>query len=191
MLDKLLTWDRETFIYLNNLGIEQYDHFWSIATNITTWIPLYLLFVFLVSYQRTKKEIYYRIGTAILLLLFVLILTGVTKELIGRLRPSNNTEINTLIRIIKSSDGFSFFSGHASFAFALTTMVVLFVKDKFKWIWAFYIWPIFLALSRIYVGVHYPIDILTGAFVGFVSANIFYGLYVKFIVPGLMLDHHE
>ena len=49
----------------------------------------------------------------------------------------------------------------------------------------------FLALSRIYVGVHYPIDILTGAFVGFVSANIFYGLYVKFIVPGLMLDHHE
>ena len=191
MLDKLLTWDRETFIYLNSLGIEKYDHFWSIATNITTWIPLYILFVFLIVYQRPKKENLKKIGTVILLLLFVLLLTGLTKEFIGRLRPSNNTEINTLIRIIKSSEGFSFFSGHSSFAFALTTIVVLFAKDKFKWIWVFYIWAILLALSRIYVGVHYPIDIITGAFVGLFSAYFFYGLHLKFIAPDLRSIHRE
>jgi undecaprenyl-diphosphatase len=44
MLDKILQWDRETLIYLNSLGIEEYDLFWSTVTNIYTWIPLFLFF---------------------------------------------------------------------------------------------------------------------------------------------------
>ncbi|WP_165747796.1 phosphatase PAP2 family protein [Cellulophaga sp. Z1A5H] len=191
MFDKLLTWDRETFIYLNSLGIEEYDQFWSIATNISTWIPLYVLFLFLVMYKRSKKEKIQKILTAVLMLLFVLLLTGVTKELVGRIRPSADAEINTLIRIIKGSNGFSFFSGHSAYSFALTTIVVLFIKDTFKWSWAFYIWPIFLAFSRIYVGVHYPVDLITGAIVGILSGNLFYGIYLKFIAPYSRLSRPE
>jgi undecaprenyl-diphosphatase len=191
MLDKLLTWDRETFIYLNSLGIEKYDQFWSIATNISTWIPLYILFLFLVIYKAINKEKLLKVLTVILMLLFVLFLTGITKELVGRIRPSADAEINTLIRIIKGSDGFSFFSGHSAFSFALTTLVVLFVKDKFKWIWAFYFWPVFLAFSRIYVGVHYPVDLITGAVVGILSGDLFYGIYLKFIAPYSKSTHLE
>ncbi|WP_405247299.1 phosphatase PAP2 family protein [Cellulophaga sp. Asnod2-G02] len=191
MLDKLLTWDRETFIYLNSLGIEKYDQFWGIATNISTWIPLYITFLFLVIYKNSTKEKFQKISTAVLLLIFVLLLTGLTKELVGRIRPSADAELNTLIRIIKGSDGFSFFSGHSAFSFSLTTIVVLFIKERFKWSWAFYCWPIFLAFSRIYVGVHYPVDLITGAVVGIVSANLFYKIYLKFIVPYSVSGHHE
>ena len=48
MLKRLLEWDRDTFVYLNNLGIEEYDQFWSIITNFQFWIPLFLLFIFLI-----------------------------------------------------------------------------------------------------------------------------------------------
>ena len=51
MLEKLLEWDRDTFVYLNSLGIEKYDAFWSTVKAITTWIPLYLLFIFLFFYK--------------------------------------------------------------------------------------------------------------------------------------------
>tara|TARA_R110002050_G_scaffold14313_8_gene45302 strand:- start:2665 stop:3225 length:561 start_codon:yes stop_codon:yes gene_type:complete len=183
MLDKLLTWDRETFIYLNSLGIEKYDQFWGIATNISTWIPLYIIFFILLTVKQPKKEGLLKVASVVLLLLFIVLLTGVTKEWVGRLRPSADESLNTLIRIIKGSEGFSFFSGHSSFSFALTTMVVLFLKEKVKWIWAFYLWPIFLAFSRIYVGVHYPIDLITGAVVGILSAQLFYVIYTKFIAP--------
>lgn len=189
MLEKLLTWDRETFIYLNSLGIEDYDLFWSFATNISTWIPLYLLFAYLILTKKPKKENRQKFFTVLLMLLFVLALTGITKEWVGRLRPSVDENVNTLIRIVKASNGFSFFSGHSAFSFSLTTILVLFLKQKYKWIWAFYIWPVFLALSRIYVGVHYPIDLIIGAIVGILSANLFAGIYYKFIAPDSSLSH--
>jgi len=183
MLDKLLTWDRETFIYLNNLGIEKYDHFWSIATNISTWIPLYLLFAYLLFFKQPKKKAFLKVASLLLMVLFVILLTVFTKEWVGRLRPSSDATLNTLIRIIKGSEGFSFFSGHAAFSFSLTTLVVLFLKKEMKWIWVLYIWPVFLAFSRIYVGVHYPIDLITGALIGILSGHLFYGIHERFIAP--------
>jgi len=189
MLEKLLIWDRETFIYLNSLGIENYDTFWDIGTTISTWIPLYLLFAFLIVTKSPKKANWLKFWTTILMLLFVLLLTGLTKEVVGRLRPSIDENVNTLIRIVKASNGFSFFSGHSAFSFSLTTMVVLFAKDSYKWVYVFYIWPIFLAFSRIYVGVHYPLDLIIGAIVGVLSAHLFLGIYNKFIAPGSSLSH--
>ncbi|QWX84301.1 phosphatase PAP2 family protein [Cellulophaga sp. HaHaR_3_176] len=189
MLEKLLTWDRETFIYLNSLGIEKYDHFWSFATNISTWIPLYVLFAYLLLTKKPNKEDWRKFATVFLMLIFVLALTGITKEWVGRLRPSIDENINTLIRIVKASNGFSFFSGHSAFSFSLTTIIVLFLKHKYKWVWVFYIWPFFLAFSRIYVGVHYPVDLITGATVGILSANLFVAIYLRFIAHDSSLSH--
>ena len=60
MWERLLKWDRDTFIYLNGLGIEQYDVFWSTVTQFTTWIPLFLLFIALFFLKFPKKEAWYR-----------------------------------------------------------------------------------------------------------------------------------
>ncbi|MCM4169630.1 hypothetical protein KCTC52924_02228 [Arenibacter antarcticus] len=183
MLEKLLQWDRDAFIYLNSLGLEDYDVFWSIATNFSTWIPLFLLFIYLVFKEYTKKEALWVIGTVILTLAVVAMLTGITKEIVARLRPNNTEEINTLIRILKSPTGYSFFSGHASSSFSITTSVFLFLRHRFKWSWLFFIWPITFAVSRIYLGVHYPIDLIVGAAVGVFFAILFYRIYQrKFVV---------
>ena len=179
MLDLLLNWDRDTFIYLNSLGIENHDVFWSYVTNFTTWIPLFILFVILIFRAYPKKEGLWVLGTILLTLAVVAIFTLVVKEWVARLRPNNTEEINTIIRILKSPDGYSFFSGHSSSSFSITTSIFLFLRDKWKWSWGFFIWPLLFALSRIYVGVHYPFDLLVGAAVGILFAFLFYGLYNK------------
>lgn len=189
MFDSLLEWDRETFIYLNSLGIEQYDFFWSTVTTITTWIPLFLLFLFLFFKIYPKKQALVTVFTVLIMFFFVLTLTDLTKEIVGRLRPNNDLEINSFIRILKSSKGFSFFSGHASSSFSITTIIVLFLRKELKWVSVFYVWPVLFTLSRIYVGVHFPIDLIVGAVVGTLSALFFYWLHKKLILPYLKLNH--
>lgn len=186
MLDRLLQWDRDTFIYLNSLGIERYDTLWSTITVFTTWIPLFILFIYLIFRVYPKKEAFQVLGTVCITLITVALLTGITKELVARLRPGNTEEINSLIRILKNPAGYSFFSGHASSSFSITTSVFLFLRQYVKWSWVFFIWPIAFALSRIYVGVHFPLDLLVGAGVGIVFAILFYRLYRRRMVFKVM-----
>lgn len=183
MLEAILEWDRETFIYLNNLGIEEYDAFWSTITNITTWIPLYIAFFILIFYKYPKKHAFSTVLTVLLLVVVILSATEITKEFVARLRPNNDTEVNTLIRILKSPTNFSFFSGHAASSFGITTFIVLVLRSHFKWVYLFYLWPLLFASSRIYVGVHYPVDIIVGTIVGVSLAFLFYFLLRRFIEP--------
>lgn len=189
MLEKLLQWDQDVFIYLNSLGVELFDPFWIVVTNIFTWIPLFILFFVLISLKFPKRQTFFITLTVVALIFFILFATQMTKELVLRLRPNNNGEINSFIRILKNPSSYSFFSGHSSSSFSITTIIVLFLRRKIKWVWLFYAWPLLFVYSRIYVGVHYPIDIFVGALVGVGSAFIFYGLYKKFILPYLASTH--
>lgn len=183
MLEKLLKWDRDTFVYLNSLGIEEYDIFWSTVTDFTTWIPLFILFLALFFFKFPKREAFYMLLSVLGLAIFIGLITHLTKISVARLRPNNTDEINTLIRILKSPTDYSFFSGHASSSFSITMLVFLFLRKKVKWAALFFIWPILFAMSRIYVGVHFPIDILVGMVVGLLSGWLFYGIYQRFIAP--------
>ena len=146
MVEQLKNWDRELFVYLNSLGIEDYDAFWIFVTQIKHWIPNF------------------------------------TKAAVARLRPNNVTDLADVIRILQTPDNYSFFSGHASSSFVVTTFLVLTLREKYKWIYIMYLWPILFIMSRIYVGVHYPGDILVGAFVGTVIAFLFYKSYQQFLI---------
>ena len=184
-----MEWDRQTFIYLNNLGIEQYDYFWITVTDFTTWIPLFLLFIILIFWKYPKREALFVILTILMTVWFVGTITDLTKYSVARLRPNNTEEINTLIRILKTPSTYSFFSGHSSSSFSVTTAVVLFLRHRVKWCWVFYLWPVLFVFSRIFVGVHFPVDIIVGTAVGIVSALFFYMLYVRLIAPALRLSH--
>jgi undecaprenyl-diphosphatase len=185
MLDGILQWDRDTFIFLNGLGIERYDFFWSTVTQMTVWIPLFLIFILLFFRKFQKREAWYMIITVLALVLFIITVTDLTKEIVGRLRPNNDPELNTFIRILRSPKGYSFFSGHASSSFAITTLVFLFLRKHVRWSWVFFVWPLLFSMSRIYVGVHFPIDIMVGGCVGIFSGWLFYKLHQRLILPYL------
>lgn len=178
MLEKLQDWDRRLFVFLNNLGIERYDSFWIFVTDPRHWIPLYILFFALFFIAYHWKSSFY---------LFVLIGFGFYnlgfyqsgQGFFTRLRPNNNPDLSDLIRVLQEPTNYSFFSGHSSTSFCATTFVVLALREKYPWIFIAYLWPIIFVLSRIYVGVHYPGDILVGMIVGISFAFLFYRIYLK------------
>ena len=181
MLETLKQWDREIFVFLNSLGIERFDGFWIYVTQIESWTPLFILFFGLIFY-------YYRLKKGATVIFFLLLtfgitifFTGIVKEYVSRLRPNNVEALGQLIRILQKPTNYSFFSGHASSSFAVTTFVVLALRKYTNWIYLTYLWPLIFVMSRIYVGVHYPSDIFVGALVGTVFAFFFYFLCRKVI----------
>lgn len=185
MLEKILQWDRDTFVYLNNLAGDRYDGFWTLVTNIATWIPLYVLFICLLFLKFPRKEAWFKFFTLFGTVVFITSITYLTKINVERLRPNNTVEINKLIRILQSPTDYSFFSGHASFSFSVALLMVLFLKGRTKGSLFFLIWPVLFASSRIFVGVHFPVDIIVGALVGVSTAFLAYWIYRRLIEPGI------
>jgi undecaprenyl-diphosphatase len=103
------------------------------------------------------------------------------KETFERLRPNNDPTINTLIRVLKKSGGYSFLSAHATTSFAVSTFIILALKSFFKPIYLVLIWPLLFAYSRIYLGVHYPLDVLCGSILGIFIGYFFYKINVLFL----------
>jgi len=189
MLEQLLHWDQEVFIYLNSLGSTPYDFFWITVTTILNWTLVFVILLGLVVFKYPKKEAFFVVITALLLAVFITQLTDVVKHAVERLRPNNTLEIKDYIRILENPRSYSFFSGHSSSSTSIATLLYLFLRNRLKGALLFFIWPLFIAYSRIYVGVHYPLDILVGVLIGIISAFVFYNMYVKLIVPYLKLNH--
>ncbi|MEM6863729.1 MAG: phosphatase PAP2 family protein [Bacteroidota bacterium] len=183
MLDRLLQWDKETLLYLNNLGTPSFDGFWSTVTHITTWFPLFFLFLLLFALKFPWREALLRIGLLTLLIFTITGLCNWVKIWVKRIRPCNDESVNSLMRMLHTPSDYSFFSGHASSSFAVTVLVFLLLKHKIKWAGLFFIWPILFSLSRLYLGVHYPLDVMVGAIVGAFLAWLFFKSYIRLSHP--------
>jgi len=166
MLETLKEWDKALFIFLNNLGVESYDGFWLFVTRIESWTALFVFFTLLIFYYYKRKRGILVFGFAVFTFAITFLITHLTKVWVARLRPNNVAELSEFIRALQTPISFSFFSGHASSSFAITTFLVLALRKFNKWVYLAYVWPLLFVLSRIYVGVHYPSDILVGALVG-------------------------
>jgi undecaprenyl-diphosphatase len=175
-LEKIIQYDKELFIWLNSLGNESWDAFWIAATNMFSWIPLYLFLFFLIFKAFGWKKGLILVLITALMVTFSDQFANLIKHSVERLRPNNDPSINQFIRILHTPRGFSFYSAHAGTSMAVTTFMYKTLKDRFQYIYLLYLWPVFFAYSRIYVGVHYPIDVLTGAFTGFLIGWLFYTL---------------
>ena len=174
MFETLEKWDRELFIYLNQLGSASFDTFWIFVTKIENWIFLYGIFLISIwKYFKKKEAILVSLFT-VLTFLISYTLKFFTKSLIQRLRPNNLPELSETIRVLQFPIDFSFFSGHAAVSFAVTSFLVINLKKFTKSVYFFYTWPILFSYSRIYVGVHFPSDIVAGACLGMM---IGYGMY--------------
>lgn len=181
-LDKIIQYDKELLVFLNGLGSENWDAFWMFITNQFSWLPLYVLFLVLIF-----KALGWKKGLALVLLTAVLVtfsdqLTVFIKNYTERLRPNRDPEINQIIRIVKNNKSFSFLSGHATTSTAISLFMHLTLKKYYKYTILFFIWPILFAYSRIYIGVHFPIDVTAGALLGLLIGFVFYKLSLKLLM---------
>jgi undecaprenyl-diphosphatase len=177
MVEKLLSLDTELFVFLNSLGSETYDGLWSFITKQSNWIPLFLLLLYVIFKKLGAKQTLYLLLFVAVLVTFTDQMTNVFKNGFQRLRPCNNPEIKSLIRIVQFRGSFSFFSGHASNSMAVATLLYFTLRQYFKYFWLLFLWPFIFAYSRIYLGLHYPLDILSGYLFGFTSGFLMYKVY--------------
>lgn len=177
MLDKIGSLDQELFIYLNGLGSETYDGLWLLITKQINWIPLFVLLLYLIFKKLGTKQTLYLILFVAILLVFTDQITNLFKNGVQRLRPCNNPDINTKIRIVQSRSSFSFFSGHAANTMAVATFLYQIFKKDFKYFWLLFLWPLIFAYSRIYLGLHYPLDIVCGYLCGGILGFLMFKLY--------------
>ncbi|MFA9186804.1 phosphatase PAP2 family protein [Flavobacterium magnesitis] len=177
MLDKLLSLDVQLLVYLNGLGSESYDGLWLFITKQTNWIPLFLILLYLIYKKIGGKQTLYVLLFISLLILITDQTTNLVKYGVQRLRPCNNPDIDSIIRIVKSSKSFSFFSGHASNSMAAAMFIYLLIKPYFKNTFLLFLWPLIFAYSRIYLGLHYPLDILSGYLFGMMTGLFIYRIY--------------
>ena len=177
MVEKLLSLDTELFVFLNSLGSEKYDGLWSFITKQSNWIPLFLLLLYVIFKKLGAKQTLYLLLFVAVLVTFTDQMTNVFKNGFQRLRPCNNPEIKSFIRIVQFRGSFSFFSGHASNSMAVATLLYFTLRQYFKYFWLLFLWPFIFAYSRIYLGLHYPLDILSGYLFGFTSGFLMYKVY--------------
>lgn len=179
--DNFIQKDKDLLVYLNGLGSEKWDFFWITVTNQLAWIPLYALFIYLIYKTFGTKKTVFLVFFVALLITFSDQFANLIKDWTARLRPNRDPQINQIIRILKNNKSFSFFSAHASTSTAVSTFMYLTLRNNFRYVGLFFIWPIIFAYSRIYLGVHFPTDILMGLFVGLVLGIVFYKMSIKLL----------
>ena len=183
MFDSILQKDKQLSVFLNNLGSEQWDFFWLEITNQFHWTPLFIFILVLIFKKFGLKN-------GLLLLLFIAIMitfsdqfTNFIKNHFERLRPCNTPSLVDKLRIFRyRPGGFSFFSGHAFVSTTIMTFLILLFRKHYKWIYFLVLFPLIFGYSRIYLGVHFPLDIATGYILGIILGTLFYKL-LKLLKP--------
>ncbi len=181
MIETLLEWDHELFLYLNGLGTPSWDTFWQYISDKRSAIPIYVCLLVL-SYIK------YGLKKTTVLVISVALMITVTDQLsnffkygVGRLRPCHDPELMDVMRLVKSRCGgkFGYFSAHAANSFALAVFFWNTLKSQLKNVsFVLLIWACLVAYSRVYIGVHFPLDILTGALLGSLFGWLFSKLFI-------------
>jgi undecaprenyl-diphosphatase len=179
MLDYLIHLDKKLFIFLNNLGSKPFDEIWLLLTNQLNWLPFFLILLFILYKKLGTKKLGIVILILAALITFTNEITDVIKFSVQRIRPCNDDALVGLIRVVKDSDTFSYFSGHAANSTAAMMFVFLILRKYYKYSYLLFLYPLIFAYSRIYLGLHFPLDIISGYVFGGCTGFLFYFLFEK------------
>ncbi len=181
MFKKLIDFDKWLFTKINQTSANSlFDTILPFFREPLVWIPLYLFFILYAIYNFPKKALTWIIGMGLTATTTDIISSRIIKPLIGRKRPCNDVEMIDTIRLLISNCGQngSFTSSHAANHFGIAMFIYITMRNIWgNYTYLFFIWAALISYAQVYVGVHYPFDILGGAIVGcaagYFSAKIF------------------
>lgn len=181
MLEKILVYERDAFLWLNGSHTDYWDNFMWLYSGKTVWLPLAVFILIVLLYKKNWRE------SLLLLLAIVLVITlcdqfasHVCKPLFTRFRPTHHPDFMEQVQTVFGYRGgnYGFISSHAANAFGFAVFMSLLFRNKL-FTWTILLWATITAYSRIYLGVHFISDIVPGIVSGVFFGYISYLLYVK------------
>jgi len=164
-LNLLKSWDKELFLSLNGMHSPLWDYSMTLFTLTPVWLLFYGTIIAIIIKKHGKKSLFIFVAVA-LMILCADQFSGILKHTVQRLRPSNDPALSQFIHVFFRKGGeFGFVSAHAANTFAMATFTTLLFRNRR---YAMYIipWAMVISYSRIYLGVHYPGDVVCGALLG-------------------------
>lgn len=179
---KIQDMDMQVLSIFNGSDNIMLDQMVQILTSGLTWIPLYVMLFFVVMRNNeTMGQIALVVGSAVFCVLFADgLVDGIIKQLAERWRPSNDPTFKYMVQVVDDIrlKGYSFCSAHAANTMSLAVFFSLLIRSKLLTI-TLVIWSLINCWTRLYLGVHYPSDILCGMIIGIIVGILVYLLYYK------------
>jgi len=182
MIERLIDLDKELLLFFNGFHTPWLDPVMLFITHTFTWLPLYLFLLYLVIHDYKKECWTVLLGITLAIVLSDQITSGIMKPYFERLRPSREPSLAGLVHLVDNYKGgvYGFASSHAANTLATATFFFLVYRKTRKWIVWLFVWAVVMTYTRLYLGVHYPGDILVGGIIG-VLAGIFGFKFYKWI----------
>ncbi|RKE03580.1 phosphatase PAP2 family protein [Marinifilum flexuosum] len=174
-MDTLIQLDKELFMWFNSHNTPFWDVVMMFFTRKEFWIPLYLLLLYQIYKVKGKEAIYWILGAFLLIFLCDQISTQLFKNVFERFRPSHDPSLKGVVNLVSGYTGgrYGFVSSHATNSFGFALFTSLLFRNK---LYTFFIfsWSLLVVYTRVYLGVHFPGDIIGGMILGLI---IGYGVY--------------
>lgn len=180
MLEFLERLDASLLLFLNGINSAFFDEVFWLITGKFSWLPMIGALLFCMFRRDWKSGLLTVVAIALTITLCDQISSSIIKDSVCRFRPTHNPDIAGLVHVVNDYRGgkYGFVSSHAANSFGVAMLLSLIFRNR-AFSWTIFSWAAILSYSRIYLGVHYPGDILCGGVLGILLGALVYWLYER------------